>query len=78
LLESSCISVLVMMSGSVFIQSYVSVDPYIDKAFVGVDYCIPHLVDASFIPSSHGSFQYLSFSGCIAQSYYPLTGCDDV
>jgi hypothetical protein len=61
------------MSGSAFIQSYstsyVSVDPYIDKAVVGVNNGIPHLVDASFIPSSHGSFQYRSFSGCVAQSF---------
>jgi hypothetical protein len=59
-MELSHIAVLDMISGSAFIQLDAPVDPHIDKAAVGVKYCVPHLVDASFIPWSHWRFQFLN------------------
>jgi hypothetical protein len=41
------------------IHTYMSIDPHVYEAgVVGVHNFIPHLVDASFVPASHGSFQY--------------------
>jgi hypothetical protein len=41
------------MSALALIHMYVSIDPHIDDAVVGVNDGIPHLVDASFVPFTH-------------------------
>ena len=45
-------SVLMSMSASALIRSYVSIDPHVYDVVVGVHDCIPHLVDAAFVPFS--------------------------
>jgi hypothetical protein len=74
-------AVLKSMSASSLVHSYVSIDPHIDDVVVGGvhDCCIPHLVDASFVlPFTHGSFQHLSFNGCVTQSNEPVPGCNNI
>jgi hypothetical protein len=56
-------AVLKSMSASALIHSYVSIDPHIDDVVIGVHDCIPHLVDASFVPFTHGAFQTLVSTG---------------
>ena len=71
-------SVLVAMTASALVYAYVSIDPHVDDVVVGVHNCIPHLIDASFVPFSHRPFEHNSFNWRVTQSDDSLPSRNDV